>query len=148
MLYCNVWCINPWGYTIFFGRRWGLYTRGLHSKIFTMHFYAPNAFPGLYERRNERLQKKLFLAAKNGVYTPDIRHYSTQILLTSERSFIKKINKFYISPETCTRLYRNPFLVFDPKARPLQASVDNLIKQFRVVVNMGNSDRLNPPAVG
>ncbi len=35
--YCNAWCVTPWGYTIFFGRRWG-YTPG----GYTQHFY--NAF--------------------------------------------------------------------------------------------------------
>ncbi len=44
----------------------GLYTRGLYTKIFIMHFNALNAFTGLYEVRNGRLQKKIF-ATKNGV---------------------------------------------------------------------------------
>ncbi len=74
---------------IFFGRRWGLYT-----KIFIMHFNAQNAFPGLYESRNGRLQKKFyfFLAAKNGgLY---IRHYGTRREIREGRNGYSRINFF------------------------------------------------------
>ncbi len=44
----------------------GFYTggKGVCTKIFIMHFSAQNAFHGLYEGRNGRLQEKYFFAAK------------------------------------------------------------------------------------
>ncbi len=46
-----------------------IHQRVIHQN-FIMHFNAQKSFPGLYEGRNGRLQKKLFLAAKNGGHTP------------------------------------------------------------------------------
>ncbi len=59
----------------FFSAGDGGYTPGgLYMKIFIMHFYAPNAFPGLHERRNERLQKKYFFSAKIGFIPQGVIH--------------------------------------------------------------------------
>ncbi len=45
-----------------------------------MHFNAPNAFPGLYERRNERLQNKsFFLTAEMGVIHQALQYNTDSI---------------------------------------------------------------------